>query len=197
MKRIFDIAFALPGFIILLPFFFIIALWIKLDSPGPVFFQQERVGKNRKVFKIYKFRSMFDNPDKRGLEITVGNDPRITRTGQILRKYKLDELPQLINVLKGEMSLVGPRPEVQKYVNMYTPEQMAVLRLMPGITDPASIKYRNENELLAATTGGTEVNPEHFYINMIMPHKIIINLEYAQKANISSDFGVIIKTIFG
>ncbi len=198
-KRIFDLIFAVPGLIVLLPFFIIVAVWVKMDSPGPVFYRQERVGRSGKLFRIYKFRTMVVDADKIGGAITVGEDPRITRLGAVLRKYKLDELPQLINVLKGQMSLVGPRPEVPRYVNMYTAEQRAVLELVPGITDPASIKYRNENELLAAATDadGMEVDPEHIYVYKIMPDKIRINLEYAAKSNVASDFRIIIKTIFG
>lgn len=198
-KRIFDLIFTVPGLIVLLPFFVLIALWIKLDSKGPVFYRQERVGKYGKTFRIYKFRTMVKNADKIGGAITIGNDPRITKVGRFLRKYKIDELPQLINVLKGEMSLVGPRPEVIKYVNLYTSEQREVLNLIPGITDPASIKYRNENILLAASRDTYEASydPEQVYIQEIMPDKIRINLEYASRATIFTDFKVIVKTIFG
>jgi len=197
-KRVFDLFFTVPGLIILLPFFALIALWIKLDSKGPVFYRQERVGRYGETFKIYKFRTMVENADKIGGAITIGNDPRITKVGRFLRKYKIDELPQLINVLKGEMSLVGPRPEVSKYVNLYTSEQREVLNLIPGITDPASIKYRNENILLAACidTYGASYAPEQLYIQEIMPDKIRINLEYASKATIFTDFTIILKTIF-
>ena len=198
-KRIFDLFFTVPGLIVLLPFFVLIALWIKLDSKGPVFYRQERVGRYGETFKIYKFRTMVENADKIGGAITIGNDPRITKVGRFLRKYKIDELPQLINVLKGEMSLVGPRPEVIKYVNLYTSEQKEVLNLMPGITDPASIKYRNENILLAASRDTYEASydPEQVYIQEIMPDKIRINLEYASRATIFTDFKVVVKTIFG
>ena len=198
-KRVFDLVFTVPGLIVLLPFFIIIAVWVKMDSPGSVFYRQERVGRSGKLFTIYKFRTMVVDADKIGRAITVGEDPRITRSGVLLRKYKLDELPQLINVVKGQMSLVGPRPEVPRYVNMYTPEQRAVLEIMPGITDPASIKYRNENELLAAATDadGIEVDPEYIYVHEIMPDKIKINLDYAARANVFRDFGIIIRTIFG
>ncbi len=198
-KRIFDLIFTVPGLIVLLPFFVLIALWIKLDSKGPVFYRQERVGRYGETFKIYKFRTMVKNADKIGGAITIGDDPRITKSGKFLRKYKIDELPQLINVLKGEMSLVGPRPEVIKYVNLYTSEQKEVLNLMPGITDPASIKYRNENILLAASRDTYEASydPEQVYIQEIMPDKIRINLEYASRATIFTDFKVIVKTIFG
>jgi lipopolysaccharide/colanic/teichoic acid biosynthesis glycosyltransferase len=198
-KRIFDLIFTVPGLIVLLPFFVLIALWIKLDSKGPVLYRQERVGRHGKTFGIYKFRTMVENADKIGGAITIGNDPRITKVGRFLRKYKIDELPQLINVLKGEMSLVGPRPEVSKYVNLYTSEQREVLNLIPGITDPASIKYRNENILLAASRDTYEASydPEQVYIQEIMPDKIRINLEYASRATVLTDFKVVIKTIFG
>ena len=198
-KRIFDLIFTVPGLIVLLPFFVLITLWIKLDSRGPVFYLQERVGRYGETFKIYKFRTMVKNADKIGGAITIGDDPRITKSGKFLRKYKIDELPQLINVLKGEMSLVGPRPEVSKYVNLYTSEQREVLNLIPGITDPASIKYRNENILLAASRDTYEASydPEQVYIQEIMPDKIRINLEYASKATVLTDFKVVIKTIFG
>ena len=197
-KRIFDLFFTVPGLIILLPFFIIIAIWVKVDSNGPIFYRQERVGRYGNLFQMYKFRSMVVDADKIGRAITVGEDSRITRAGQVLRRYKLDELPQLINVLKGDMSLVGPRPEVPRYVNLYTPEQREVLQLIPGITDPASIKYRNENELLAATrdVNDVHVDPEYIYIHEIMADKIGINLAYANRANTLSDFRIIIKTIF-
>ncbi len=198
MKRAFDLLFTIPGLLILLPVFVMIAIWIKIDSPGSVFYRQKRVGKGGKYFKIYKFRTMIANADQIGPAITVGDDPRITKAGRVLREYKLDELPQLINVLKGEMSLVGPRPEVPYYVDMYTVEQSRVLNLLPGITDPASIKYKNENKILAAISdkvGG--VDPEMVYISEIMPEKIRINLEYAARANVLSDFMVIVRTLVG
>ena len=198
-KRIFDLIFTVPGLIVLLPFFIIIALWVTLDSKGPVLYRQERVGRHGKTFGIYKFRTMVENADKIGGAITIGDDPRITKSGQFLRKYKIDELPQLINVVKGEMSLVGPRPEVNKYVNLYTSEQRKVVNQIPEITDPASIKYRNENTLLAASldTDGASCDPEYLYIQEIMPDKIRINLEYARKSTVLTDFKVVIKTIFG
>ena len=148
MKRLFDIIASGCGLIILSPLLLIIAIWIKCDSEGPVFYRQVRVGKNNKDFRIYKFRSMRTGADKAGLITVGGRDPRVTRSGYYIRKYKLDELAQLINVFVGDMSLVGPRPEVRKYVDMYTPEQMHVLDVRPGVTHLASIRYRNENELL-------------------------------------------------
>jgi len=188
-KRIFDIFFTLIGFPFLLSLFFIIALLIKLEDGGPVFFIQKRIGYKGKPFLMWKFRTMVVDAEKKGNLITIGRDPRITRVGYFLRKFKLDEFPQLINVLKGEMSLVGPRPEVEKYVRLYTPEQKRVLDLIPGMTDPASIKYINENEILAQAE-----DPERVYIEKIMPEKIKLNIEYAETASCWSDFLVIVKT---
>ena len=136
------------GLLVVSPLFLVLAIWIKCDSTGPVFYRQMRVGRNNRDFRLYNFRSMRVGCDKKGLITIGGHDPRVTRSGYFIRKYKLDELPQLINVFAGDMSLVGPRPEVRKYVDMYTPEQMHVLDVRPGITDMASIRYRNENELL-------------------------------------------------
>ena len=173
MKRIFDLFFTILGLIILLPFFALIAIWVMLDSPGGVFYRQERIGKDQKPFKLLKFRSMRTGADKQGL-LTVGmKDSRITRSGYYLRKYKLDELPQLINVLLGDMSLVGPRPEVEKYVKLYSQEQLKVLSVCPGITDLASIKYRNENDVLASFE-----DAEAGYIQSVMPDKLKYNLIY-------------------
>jgi len=192
MKRLFDFILSFIGFILLIPVFSIVAILIKLNTPGPVFFFQERIGLKGKPFMIYKFRSMIVNKKNNSL-ITVGNhDSRITKVGYYLRKYKLDELPQLCNVIIGDMSLVGPRPEVSKYVDLYTINQREVLDLKPGITDMASIKYRNENEILAK-----ELKPEEFYINQIMPDKIRINLFYKSKTNsVIGSIDVILKTIF-
>ncbi|RIH84451.1 sugar transferase [Calidithermus roseus] len=189
-KRLFDLAAATLGIILLLPLFLLLALLIKLDDWGPVFFRQERVGYRGKPFRIWKFRSMVVNAPKLGGVLTVGRDPRITRVGYWLRKFKLDELPQLFNVFLGEMSFVGPRPEVAKYVALYTPDQRRVLELVPGITDLASIKYRNESEVLAKSP-----DPERTYIEEVMPEKIRINLEYACQASIGSDLMVILQTL--
>jgi lipopolysaccharide/colanic/teichoic acid biosynthesis glycosyltransferase len=190
IKRLFDIVVSFIGLVFLLPEFIIIAIFIVIESHGGVFFLQKRVGKNNKDFKIFKFRTMFSDSDKKGL-LTVGNnDTRITKTGLILRKYKLDELPQLINVLIGNMSLVGPRPEVRKYVNLYNSEQMKVLNVKPGITDPASLKYSNENEILANFD-----NPEKAYIEEIMPTKLKLNLEYIKNRSFASDFKIILDTL--
>ncbi len=174
----------------LTPLFLVVAISIKLDDGGPVFFRQERVGQGGKHFRIWKFRTMVVNAEKIGRQITVGRDPRITRVGHWLRKYKLDELPQLFNVLSGDMTLVGPRPEVPRYVALYTPEQRAVLDLLPGITDPASVRYRHESELLAQSN-----DPERTYIEEIMPEKIRINLAYAEHASLLRDFWVILQTL--
>ncbi|MDH7578545.1 MAG: sugar transferase [Bacillota bacterium] len=190
-KRAFDLFWATLGLLMLSPLFVVIAVLIKLEDKGPVFFRQERVGYRGKSFRIWKFRTMVIDAEKCGGQLTVGRDPRITRVGYWLRKTKLDELPQLINVLLGEMSLVGPRPEVPLYVSLYTPEQRRVLDLVPGITDPASITYRNESEVLARSG-----YPEQKYIEEIMPEKIRINLNYAAKATVWSDIWVIIQTIF-
>ena len=188
MKRIFDIILSGCGLIVLSPLFFILAIWIKLDSKGPIFYKQIRVGKNNKNFKLYKFRSMRIGADKAGLITIGGHDPRVTHSGYFIRKYKLDEFPQLINVLIGDMSLVGPRPEVRKYVEMYTEDQMHVLDVRPGITDLASIRYRNENDLLEKAE-----NPDQYYIDVIMQDKLKINLDYVKNHSFMYD----IKLIFG
>ena len=190
IKRIFDIICSGLGLVILSPFLLFVAIRIKMGSEGPVFFKQIRVGEKGKEFKILKFRTMVVDAEKLGRQITVGNDNRITKIGAFLRKYKIDELPQLINVFKGDMSLVGPRPEVPRYVKMYTEEQRKVLDVKPGITDLASIRYRDENELL-----GKAENPDEFYINTIMPDKLALNVEYINKSNIFFDIYIIIKTI--
>ncbi len=189
-KRLFDIVCSLLGIIVLSPFFVILWFAVKLESKGPSFFTQTRVGKKNNDFKLYKFRSMYLDAEARG-QLTVGmRDPRITKVGYWLRKYKLDELPQLLNVLIGDMSLVGPRPEVRKYVKMYTSEQMKVLDVRPGITDYASILFINENELLANAK-----NPEEYYIEFIMPKKLEMNLEYINSKQRFKDITLIIKTV--
>lgn len=190
IKRIFDFVVSLIGIIIISPILLIVAISIKLDSEGSVLFFQKRIGKDGKPFNIYKFRTMVTNAEKLGAQITVGKDNRITRVGAFLRKYKIDELPQLFNVLKGDMSLVGPRPEVPKYVALYTEEERKVLEVRPGITDLASIRYRDENDILAEVE-----NPEEYYINVIMRDKLKLNLEYIEKSNIFYDIYLIIKTI--
>lgn len=189
MKRLFDIIASAIGLLLLSPLFLILAIWIKCDSNGPVFYKQKRVGRGNKDFDLYKFRSMRVGADKLGLITVGGRDPRITRSGYFIRKYKLDEFPQLINVLKGDMSIVGPRPEVRKYVDLYTPEQLGVLQVRPGITDPASIRYRNENELLAQVE-----EPERYYREVIMPDKLRLNLEYVQTMSLGADLRLIFST---
>lgn len=190
LKRLFDVVVSFIGIAFLLPVFLIIGTIIKVTSNGPVFFKQIRVGKGEKEFKILKFRTMVQNAEQLGMQITVGNDPRITGIGHFLRKTKLDELPQLINVLKGEMSFVGPRPEVPKYVRMYTQEQKIILKIRPGITDLASIEYRDENEVLDKVD-----NPEEYYIRIIMQDKLNLNLVYIKKINVIKDIKIILKTI--
>ena len=189
-KRIFDIVFSLFVLILLLPFFVVILLLIKFTSSGPVFYRQVRVGSNLTDFRIYKFRTMFTGSDKGSL-ITVGDrDSRITPVGYWLRKYKLDELPQFINVLVGDMSIVGPRPEVRKYVNLYNHDQLKVLSVRPGITDYASIRYSNESALLAAAS-----DPEKEYISNIMPAKLRLNLEYVNNRTFAGDLKIIALTV--
>ena len=189
LKRIFDIILSLFGLIILLPFMLIIAIFIKLDSKGTVFFKQVRVTKNGREFKIFKYRTMRVGSDKYR-QITVGKDNRITKVGAFLRKYKLDEIPQLINVLIGDMSLVGPRPEVPKYVALYTDEQKEILKVRAGITDYASIEFSDENDLLAS-----EEDPEKAYIEKVMPKKIELNKKYLSEISILTDIKIILLTI--
>ena len=190
MKRLFDVVASGLGIIVVSPFLLILALWIKLDSKGPVLYRQDRVGRFNKDFRMLKFRSMAEGSDKGSL-VTIGKrDSRITRAGYFLRKFKLDELPQLFNVFSGDMSLVGPRPEVRHYVNYWTPEQMHVLDIRPGITDPASIKFRNENELLEQVE-----DPEKYYIEVIMQEKIKLYLEYVENHSFWGDLGIVFKTI--
>lgn len=189
MKRFFDIVASLLGLIVLSPLLLVVAIWVKMDSEGPVFFRQVRVGRYNKDFRIFKFRSMRVGSDK-GSQVTIGGrDPRVTRSGYFIRKFKIDELPQLINVLVGDMSLVGPRPEVRHYVDYWTPEQMRVLDVRPGITDPASIRFRNENELLAKAK-----NPEKYYVEVIMPQKIKLYLDYVNQASFWYDLKLILQT---
>lgn len=189
MIRFFDILFSLLGLILLSPLFVLIYLIIILESRGGGFYLQERVGKDGKYFFLFKFRSMRTGSDKKSL-ITIGNrDPRMTRTGYFIRKFKIDELPQLINVLKSDMSLVGPRPEVSRYVDLYSAEQRKVLNIKPGITDYASIEYVDENTIL-----GNATDPEAVYINDIMPHKIELNMKYINNYNLKEYFRIIFLT---
>lgn len=190
MTRFFDCIFSFFGLIILSPVLLVIVILIKLTSKGSAIYPQVRVGQYGKDFKVLKFRTMYADADKKGLLTVGGNDNRITRIGCFLRKYKLDELPQLINVLKGEMSLVGPRPEVRKYVDLYTIEEKKVLEVLPGITDFASIEFRNENELLAKAE-----NPEEYYIKELIPKKNRLNFIYIQNKNVKLYFKIIAQTI--
>ncbi|MEY3598981.1 MAG: putative undecaprenyl-phosphate galactose phosphotransferase [Bacteroidota bacterium] len=189
MKRILDLTCSLIGIIFLLPLFVVIGLWIFLDDFHTPFFIQERIGQFGMPFGLLKFRSMRVNSSQK-VQITVGKDPRITKVGHFIRRYKIDELPQLINVLKGDMSLVGPRPEVAKYVNLYSDSQKVVLQVKPGITDYASLEYFEESELLAKSE-----NPEKTYIEEIMPAKIQINLKYISKASVKEDVKIIFLTL--
>ena len=190
MIRFFDFILSLVGLVVLAPIFIVLAIWIKIDSKGPVFYKQVRVGQNGIDFGLFKFRSMVVDADKKGLITVGGRDPRITRSGYFIRKYKLDELPQLINVLVGDMSLVGPRPEVRKYVDLYTDDQQKVLSVKPGITDYASIEYMDENEIL-----GKSSDPEKTYIEEIMPEKIKYNMKYILNKNVSEYFKIIFLTL--
>ncbi len=178
MKRLFDFLSSFFGLLILSPLFLILIVIIRISSKGGAFYKQTRVGQFNRDFLLFKFRSMYVDSDKKGL-LTVGNqDKRITSIGVFIRKFKLDELPQLINVLFGDMSFVGPRPEVRKYVDLYTPDQLRVLNLKPGITDMASIKYKNENDILSH-----QKDPERYYIDVILPDKIKINLDFYKSSN--------------
>ena len=189
MKRLFDIIASFIGIMMLFPVFIIISILIIIDSGFPIFYRQSRVGKNNIDFKLWKFRSMHTDADKRGF-LTVGDrDPRITKMGFLLRKTKLDEVPQLINVLNGAMSLVGPRPEVRRYVDHYDDAQMRVLSIRPGITDNASIKFRNETEILA-----NQENPEQYYIDHILPEKTALYLKYVDSRSFLGDLKMIINT---
>ena len=190
MIRFFDFILSLVGLVVLAPIFIVLAIWIKIDSNGPVFYKQVRVGQNGIDFGLFKFRSMVVDADKKGLITVGGRDPRITRSGYFIRKYKLDELPQLINVLLGDMSLVGPRPEVRKYVELYTDEQQKVLSVKPGITDYASIEYMDENEILGKST-----DPEKTYIEEIMPEKIKYNMKYIKNRSLIEYFKIIFLTV--
>ena len=190
LKRLMDVVISGGALLVIWPVLLLIALAIKIDDPGPVFYRQVRVGKDGKEFRIYKFRTMVVDADKKGLQITVGRDNRITRMGALLRKTKLDELAQLLNVFVGDMSFVGPRPEVQRYVDLYTPYQRQVLLVRPGITDYASIAYRNENDLLAGAD-----DPERMYIEEIMPAKIELNMKYLREISPIADLRLIFGTI--
>lgn len=185
-----DIVVSFTGLLLLSPLFIIIALWVGFSSPGGVFYMQTRVGRYNRDFKLFKFRTMRTGADRQGLLTVGGRDPRITRAGYVLRRYKLDELPQLINVLLGSMSLVGPRPEVRRYVDRYDKEQLRVLEVRPGITDYASLEYFSENELLAASS-----DPEDTYIKQVMPAKLALNKKYIAEAGLRTDLRIILATL--
>lgn len=190
LKRLLDIAVSAVLLLLLSPFFLLLAVAVKIDSPGPVFYRQVRVGRYNRDFKIYKFRTMVKDADKIGPPLTSGKDPRITRVGSLIRKLRLDEFSQLLNVLGGSMSLVGPRPEVRRYVDAYTPEFMATLLIRPGITAPSSIAFKDEDRLLNA--GG---DPEKIYLEKILPPKMAMNLEYLRRISVMRDIRIIFQTI--
>ncbi len=190
MKRSFDIVVSLVGLVLLFPVVVLVAIFIKLDSRGPVFFRQERMGKGFRPFLIYKFRTMERDAFCHGRQITVGDDPRITRVGRFLRKTKIDELPQLINVVKGDMSLVGPRPEVPKYVELFRKDYQEILKIRPGITDLASLKYQDEAELLAHS-----LNPEAEYVTRVLPDKLRLAKDYVRLSSWFFDMGLILRTL--
>lgn len=190
MKRVLDAIASVLLILIGLPLFGIVAMLIKLDSAGPVFFRQERMGRGGRPFFIYKFRTMVHDAPLRGGPITFGDDPRITRVGRLLRKAKIDELPQLVNVLKGEMSLVGPRPEVRKYVELFQKDYAEILQIRPGMTDLASLKYRDEAAML-----GKSQDPDDEYINRILPEKIRLAKEYLDRSSLAFDLSLLAKTI--
>jgi lipopolysaccharide/colanic/teichoic acid biosynthesis glycosyltransferase len=189
LKRTCDVLVSSLGLLLLSPFLAAVAVLIKIDSRGPVFFLQERMGQGLRTFFIYKFRTMVVDAPRLGGALTIGEDPRITRVGRILRKSKIDELPQLINVLRGEMTLVGPRPEVQRYVNLFRRDYEEILRVRPGITDLASLKYRDESPLLAVA------DPEQEYVRAILPDKIALAKEYMRQSSFFFDLSLIVKTV--
>lgn len=190
VKRIFDFVFSLVALTLLVPVFVVVIMVIIALDGFPVFYSQKRVGKNGVLFNMYKFRTMHKDADSKGLLTVGGKDARITKSGYFLRKYKMDELPQLFNVLIGSMSIVGPRPEVMKYVALYTEEQKKILLVKPGITDYASIEYSNESELL-----GKSADPHATYINEIMPKKIKLNIKYIEKKGLITDIAIVINTL--
>ncbi len=194
LKRFFDIMMSLILLIILSPIFIILAIWIKLDSKGPVFYRQERVTTYGKIFKIFKFRTMVQDADKKGSLITIGEDPRITKIGKKIRKSRLDEIPQLINILKGDMSFVGTRPEVPKYVEKYTDEMKATLLMPAGVTSKASIEYKDEDEIINKYLSKGE-KLDDIYLNKVLPKKMKWNLEYMAKFNILEDLKIMINTL--
>lgn len=190
LKRTVDVVGAAVGLVVSAPLLVLLSVLVWVDAPGPVFFRQERVGQHGRPFRIWKFRTMVDGAEASGPGVTVARDARITRVGRWLRQTKLDELPQLLNVLGGSMSLVGPRPELPRYVELYSGEERAVLLYRPGITDPATLAFRREEEILAAAE-----DPERHYREVVMRDKILLNLEYARRATVWSDVEVIVRTL--
>jgi lipopolysaccharide/colanic/teichoic acid biosynthesis glycosyltransferase len=190
MKRGFDLLMAFAGLVLLFPLLILVAVLVKADSRGPIFFRQERIGRGFRPFLIYKFRTMISDTSGKGRLITVGNDPRITRAGRLLRATKIDELPQLINVFKGEMSFVGPRPEVREYVELFRKDYEKILKIRPGITDLASVKYHNEAAILEQAE-----NPEDEYVRRVLPEKIELAREYLQRSSLFFDLVLIFKTL--
>ena len=192
LKRIFDVIISLLAIVVALPLWLAVAIAIRLDSPGPIFHRAKRIGKDGDLFTLYKFRTMVTDASRRGPGITWQDDPRITRVGRLLRKLKIDEMPQLINVLKGEISIVGPRPEDPRYIAHYTPEQRRVLSVRPGMASPAFIRYRHEEQLLA--TAGDDV--EHVYLTQILPDKLRMDLEYIEQQSFLFDLAVLVQAAF-
>ena len=190
MKRLFDIVVALAGLVLLFPLLLLVAVLVKADSPGPIFFRQERMGRGLRPFFIYKFRTMVWDTSWKGRTLTVGDDPRITRAGRLLRATKIDELPQLINVFKGDMSFVGPRPEIPVYVELFRKDYAEILKIRPGITDLASVKYRDEAAIL-----GRSENPEEDYVRRVLPEKIELAKEYLRRTSLFFDLALIFKTL--
>ena len=190
VRRAFNVVSSAAGLLVLSPVLLAVGIAIALDSKGPVFFRQVRVGRGGVPFEIVKFRSMTVDAEAKGGQLSIGADPRVTRVGRVIRAWKLDELPQLFNVLKGDMDLVGPRPEVPRYVALYTPAQREVLSVRPGITDPASVAFRDESALM-----GQQEDPERYYVEVIMPHKLKLNLEYLAERTLASDVRVILGTL--
>ena len=191
MKRMFDIVVAAAALVVLFPLLVLSALLIKLDSPGPIFFKQERIGRNFRPFWIYKFRTMAQDAPARGGLVTIGEDARVTRVGRLLRKSKIDEIPQLTNILRGDMALVGPRPEVRQYVELFRRDYEEILQVRPGLTDLASLKYRDEAALL-----GKAANPEDEYMRHVLPDKIRLAKDYLRRSSFLFDLSLILKTLF-